>query len=491
MSESRHSLLLRQLKRVFGDGPTPVELGPFVDAVDEAYRAFDADRAMLERSLELSSQELLQANAELRRRQAELTAAQAALEERVAERTRQLEAANAELRRQMSERAAAEAQLRQSQRMEAIGRLAGGIAHDFNNLLTAVLGYTHLLIGALGTHPAVGHAEEIRRATLRASSLTRQLLAFSRRQRLSPVDLDLNHALADIGRLLRRLIGEHIDIDLQLAPEGAVTRVDPTQFEQVVINLAINSRDAMPEGGRLTFRTTRVDLDEGAARQVGLRAGAYVGLDVEDTGTGIDPETLPHIFEPFFTTKPPGEGTGLGLSTVYGIVKQSGGGVAVARTAPGGTTIRVYLPRAIGLGAATAEPAAAARPAPGPVAARRRVLVVEDEDAVRRLIGAVLGAEGYRAILAANGREALTLLESPDVEVDLVVTDIVMPVMNGRDLAARLKDLRPNLPLLFMTGYEPGVDAGTPESDILLKPFTPDSLLIAVRDRLERTLRAS
>ena len=592
-----HSLLRRQLKRHFRDAEIPAELPPVLESVDQAYRQFDDDRAMLERSLDLSSQELLQANTELRTlvaafpdqilridsngvildvkgaRHAEpargwtigrpiaevldaaargpmiealarlsqsgapvnleveigadtpaprlfearlqpmagaqvmlilrdvteryyaekqLRASQLALHEahrdlerRVDERTAALARANDELRREMADRQTAESsrseleeQLRHAQKMEAIGRLSGGIAHDFNNLLTAIRGYSELLLTSLAGSPLRSDVEEIFNAAERAATLTGQLLAFSRRQILSPEILVLNQRVMDMGRMLNRLIGEHIAIDLHLATDLWSVRADAAQLEQVLVNLALNARDAMPDGGRLAIETANREVSAAQARALEISPGLFVELLVRDTGIGIPAEVQGHIFEPFFTTKPKGAGTGLGLSMVYGFVRQSGGTVTV-QSAPGrGSTFSLLLPR-------TDDTTPSGPPTPRTLSAATQgsgtVLIAEDERALRRLSATVLRQAGYQTIEASDGQQALDLYTVHSHSIVMVVTDVVMPRMGGIELAKRLRALRPEIPLLFVTGYveqsETLHEQGTP---VLLKPFSPDSLLKAV-----------
>ena len=592
-----HSLLRRQLKRHFHDGEIPAELRPMLESVDQAYRQFDDDRAMLERSLDLSSQELLQANTELRalvgafpdqilrldshgvildvkgathaeptrgwtigrpivdvvdaaargplsealvrlsqsgapmhleieigadtpapRRyearlqpmadaqvmlilrdvteryyaEKQLRASQLALHEahrdlerRVDERTAALARVNDELRREIAERQAAESarseleeQLRHAQKMEAIGRLSGGIAHDFNNLLTAIRGYSELLLASLAGPPLRTDVEEIFNAADRAATLTGQLLAFSRRQLLSPEILVLNQRVMDMGRMLNRLIGEHIAIDLHLATDLWSVRADAAQLEQVLVNLALNARDAMPDGGRLAIETANRDVSVAQARALEISPGLFVELLVRDTGIGIPADVQGRIFEPFFTTKPKGAGTGLGLSMVYGFVRQSGGTVSV-QSAPGlGSTFSLLLPR-------TDDTTPSGPPAPRPLPAATHgtgtVLIVEDERALRRLSATVLRQAGYQTIEASDGQQALDLYTVHSHRIVMVVTDVVMPRMGGIELAKRLRALRSDIPLLFVTGYveqsETLHEQGTP---VLLKPFSPNSLLTAV-----------
>src|SRR5881296_1466669 len=383
-----------------------------------------------------------------------------------------------------------EEQFRQSQKMEAVGQLAGGIAHDFNNLLTAILGNTQLLLRELPPGDSKrGDVEEIRKASERAASLTRQLLAYSRRQMLQPEVLDLNVVVAEMDKMLRRLIGEHIALAAVLAPDLGRVRADPNQIEQVIVNLAVNARDAMPEGGKLTIETANMDLDEMFAQaHLGSVAGSYAMLAVTDTGAGMDASVRAHLFEPFFTTKEVGKGTGLGLATVYGIVKQSEGYIT-AYSEPGhGTTFKIYLPRAAAPGAAPPAPPAP----PGKATARgsETILVVEDEEAVRSLSRRALEASGYTVLAAADGPDAVRLLERYGGPIHLVLTDVIMPGMNGRELAERLVQRRPGLRVLYMSGY-PGdaiVHRGAlePGTAFLQKPFMPEDLARKVREVLDQ-----
>ena len=598
-----HSLLRRQLKRHFPDARVPPEFEPMLEAIDQAYKQFDNDRAMLERSLDLSSQELLQANSELRalvrafpdhilrldprgtiidirgaaseqsrrwlpgrdfletldartqppvrdalqrvaaehapisleleanidvaaprfyearllplaetqvlmilrdvteRHYAErlLRASQLALHEahrdlerRVDERTAALGHANEELRREMAERQAAESarseledQLRHAQKMEAIGRLSGGIAHDFNNLLTAIRGYSELLMKALQGSPLHDDVEEIFNAADRASTLTGQLLAFSRRQILSPEIVVLNQRVSDMSRMLDRLIGEHIAIDLRLASDLWSVRADAAQLEQVLVNLVLNARDAMPQGGRLAIETSNRDVKAKEARALDVAAGPFVELLVRDNGVGIPPDVQARIFEPFFTTKPKGAGTGLGLSMVYGFVKQSGGAVTVDSAIGKGTTFSLLLPRTDDM----PRKAPASRGfAPQAERGSGTVLIAEDERALRRLSATVLGQAGFDTLEASDGQQALDLFNVHSGRIVTVVTDVVMPRMGGIELAERLRHSHPDLPILFVTGYVEQSDAlhesaaGTP---VLLKPFSPEALLRAVSSAIQ------
>jgi PAS domain S-box-containing protein len=376
--------------------------------------------------------------------------------------------------RDLSERRRLEAQLAQSQKMEAIGRLAGGVAHDFNNLLMVILGYADLMLLRLEEDaPGREQVEQMRKAAESAASLTRQLLAFSRRQVLQPRALDLNAIVGGLGPMLRRLIGE--DIELVIQPEATrEAEADPAQVEQVIVNLAVNARDAMPTGGRLVMGTADVERD----------GSGWVMLSVSDTGQGMDAATAGRIFEPFFTTKELSKGTGLGLSMVYGIVQQHRGLIDVD-TAPGcGATFRVYLPRASGP-ASAATVVTRARPALG---GTETILLVEDEPAVRALVRDILTGYGYTVLEAASGAEALAFFEGDGSRIDLLLTDVVMPSMSGKTLAGRLTAARPDLDVLFMSGYTDDVIGrhGVLDSKLayIQKPFTPEQLARKVRDVL-------
>ncbi len=391
----------------------------------------------------------------------------------------------------VTERRALEQQLRQSQKMEAVGRLAGGIAHDFNNLLMVISGYSEFLLDRLGPEPALrGPAQEIASAAGRATSLTRQLLAFSRKQMLAPKILDLNGVVTENLKMLTRMIGE--DIDLVMVPSAGLgtVRADAGQIEQVIMNLAVNARDAMPAGGKLTIETSNVSLDEDYARfHAPLRPGNYVMLAISDTGAGMDSETQSHIFEPFFTTKGP-KGTGLGLSTVYGIVKQSGGYIWVYSEAGRGTTFKIYLPRVaetVESPAQVAVPAESAAAEPG----TETILLVEDEANLRYLARQFLEKQGYRVIEAADGAVAMQIAVAHEAVIHLLLTDVIMPGMNGRELAQRISEIRPNVKVLYMSGYTENVigrngtlDAGV---RLLQKPFTLRDLKSKVREVLDST----
>ena len=377
-----------------------------------------------------------------------------------------------------------EQQLLASQRLEAVGRLAGGVAHDFNNVLTAVLGSTELLL--LDTPPGAANREEleiIREAATHAQDLIRQLLAFSSRQALKPVVLDVNHLVKNVGKMLRRLIGENIELTTEPAPDVDSVCADPGQLEQVLVNLVVNARDAMPQGGRLTIATANLTVAEGAAL---LPPGRYVVLRVTDTGTGMDAATVERAFEPFFTTKPHGKGSGLGLATVYGIVRQSGGHVEVESVPGAGTTFRIHLPRVEDV-AEQGAASTAATPARGV----ETVLVVEDDERVRTLARKALEQAGYRVLVAAGGKEALAAAEGHDGPIDLLMTDVVMPEMSGRTLTRRLTQRHPDLKVLYMSGYsdEDIAQHGVFEAGIafIKKPFTPSVLTKKLREVLDET----
>jgi PAS domain S-box-containing protein len=389
--------------------------------------------------------------------------------------------------REVTERKHLEEQLWQSQKMEAVGQLAGGVAHDFNNLLTAINGYSELLLRRIGPEDAIRkELQEILKAGQRATSLTRQLLAFSRRQVLQPKVIDLNTAVSEMGKMLRRLIGEDIELLSFTAPDLGPVKVDPGQIEQVILNLAVNARDAMPKGGKLIIETTNVKLDEIYARQhIAVTPGDYVCLAISDTGCGMDAETQSRLFEPFFTTKEPGKGTGLGLSTVYGIVKQSGGNIWVYSEPGRGTTFKIYLPR-------VNEPVERVRPAEetaGHLQGSEVILLVEDDGMVRSLVSEILRMQGYQVLEASSGHEAIYLCEHRQAPIHLLLTDMVLPGLSGSELAERLSGLRPGLKVLFMSGYTDRalLHQGHLNFDeaYLQKPFTPDALARKVREVLD------
>jgi len=387
-----------------------------------------------------------------------------------------------------------EAQLTQAQKMEAVGRLAGGVAHDFNNLTTAILGYSELMLRRLDPDdPLRRHVAEVTRAAERAAALTRQLLAFSRKQLLQPKVLDVAEVLEHSRGLLERLIGEDVELVTRGEPGVGRVRADPVQLDQVILNLAVNARDAMPRGGRLVLEASNADLDEDYAHEhVTVRPGRYVMLAVSDTGHGMDKETQQRIFEPFFTTKEMGKGTGLGLSTVYGIVQQSGGYVWVYSEVGRGTTFKIYLPR-------VEDEADRPPPVAEPPAARAitsgLVLLVEDEASVRELLRELLETAGYSVLEASRPGEALRIAQARAEPIQLLITDVVMPEMTGPELARRLAEMRPGLRMLFLSGYTEGVvvDKGLlgEGAHFLQKPFTGEVLEAKVREVLDAAARAA
>jgi PAS domain S-box-containing protein len=385
----------------------------------------------------------------------------------------------------ITERKKLEGQLLQSQKLESIGRLAGGVAHDFNNLLTAILGYAEIVM--LRADSSLAHnVEQIKLAADRAARLTRQLLIFARRGVIEPTVLDLNELVLHLSHLLRRLIGE--DVELEVTPSLGLwaVRADAGQIEQVLVNLAVNARDAMPEGGRLIIATGNVDVDEARAREPGMApAGQYARLIVTDTGTGMTEDTKAHLFEPFFTTKERGKGTGLGLATCHGIVQQSGGYIFCSSEVGKGTTFTIYFPRYHGRAAAAERTEEA--PVPG---GAETVLVVEDEPSVRALAVGALGERGYRVLEAGNGVEALRVAERHGTRIDLLVTDLVMPRMGGKDLAEQLRATQPDLRVLYTSGYTEDerirLGEASDQAKFLQKPFTGTTLARRVRDALGR-----
>ena len=387
----------------------------------------------------------------------------------------------------ITERRVLENQLRQSQKMEAIGRLAGGVAHDFNNLLTVISGYTELLIERTDSaSPLYPKIESIHHATERAAALTRQLLAFSRKQLLELKVVDINRIVSEMERLLCPLIGENIELQTRLAPDLGRTRADTGQIEQVLMNLVVNSKDALPHGGRITIQTANVEVGHDQFRHEYhyIRPGSYVLLAVSDNGQGMDAETQARIFEPFFTTKERGKGTGLGLSTVYGIIKQSGGYILVQSELEKGTTFCIYLPR-------VEEPAETARPVrvqPAQSSASETVLLVEDEESVRQLVRETLEAKGYKVLEADHGAAALQIAERHSGPIDILITDVVMPGMNGREVSAQLCAAHPKTRVLYLSGYAEAAvvheGALEPGASFLQKPFTLQTLARKVREVL-------
>jgi PAS domain S-box-containing protein len=383
-----------------------------------------------------------------------------------------------------------EEQLRQALKMEAVGKLAGGVAHDFNNLLTAIMGHSELCLRRLTPDNSFyHHIDQIKKAGDRAAGLTRQLLAFSRKQILQPEVLDLNHIVMELSKMLQRLIGEDIDLRIQLAAELGKVKADPNQLEQVLMNLVVNARDAMPKGGKLTIETSNVQLgEEFADSHMSVPPGHYVMLAVSDSGCGMDAQTQARVFEPFFTTKEVGKGTGLGLATVYGIVKQSEGSIWVYSELGRGTTFKIYLPFVdagvfeVAAGIETGELARGAE----------TVLLVEDEEAVREMATEILRDCGYHVLEAQHPKEALTLAAEYDGEIHLMLTDVVMPLMSGRELAEQLMPLRPDMRVLYMSGYTDDaiVHHGVLEEGtaFIAKPFSIDSLALKLRETLDATV---
>jgi signal transduction histidine kinase len=385
------------------------------------------------------------------------------------------------------ERTRLEEQFRQAQKMEAVGRLAGGVAHDFNNLLTVITGYSDLLLAGrdLG-EPQRSALEEIRRSAERGGQLTHQLLAFSRRQPLEPHIVRLNELILQMEKMLRRLIGEDVELITIPAASRDTVEADAGRLEQVIMNLVVNARDAMPNGGKLTIETGVVHLGETySARQLGIQPGQHVTISISDTGVGMDEDTQSHLFEPFFTTKVPGRGTGLGLATAYGIIRQSGGAIGIVSELGIGTTARIYLPVA----EAKAD-AAPKKPAPaGPLNGAETILLVEDEARVRKLIVDVLAARGYRVLEATRGPEAIRLAAAENGPIHLAVVDVVMPEMSGPEVIRQIQPRRPELRVLYISGYtdEAIVHHGVLESGaaFLQKPFLPDVLARRIREVLD------
>jgi two-component system, cell cycle sensor histidine kinase and response regulator CckA len=399
--------------------------------------------------------------------------------------------------RNVAEREQLEGQVRQAQKMEAVGRLATGIAHDFNNLLTVLMGYSDELVeGVEASSPLRKPVEEVRRAVERAAGLTQQLLAFSRRQTIATERIDVNITVANMQGLLRRLLGPEVRLELSLGRDVSAIEADPAQIGQIVMNLAVNARDAMPAGGQLTIRTANVDL---GAEHLDVIPGPHVMIEVRDTGAGMTPDVQWRLFEPFFTTKPAGEGTGLGLSMVSAIVRQHGGHVSVSSEPGKGSTFHVYFPRVEGTGIGASSPGRAAivtdetgadaSPIDGATGDAGVVLLAEDDRAVRRLMTTELRRHGFVVLEARDGAEALQICTEYGHPIDVLVTDIVMPTMNGMDLAQRATPMRPDMDVVFMTGHpeRAGVGVDMPDAgQVLLKPFTPDVLVECVQQTLER-----
>jgi len=382
-----------------------------------------------------------------------------------------------------------EEQLFQSQKMEAIGRLAGGIAHDFNNILTAILGYAEFSELSLSADdPLRANLEEIHRAGTRAAELTRQLLAFARKQIIEPRVVNVNEVILKMNKMLSRLIGENIELVKELEPELGLTKMDPSQFEQIVINLVVNARDAMPQGGRVVLETHNVDLDDEYCRQnVEVSPGSYIQLSVSDTGIGMDARTRSQVFEPFFTTKEKDKGTGLGLATCYGIVKQAGGHIWLYSEPANGTTVKIYLPHT----SESKPEQTSSELSTIPLEGTETILLVEDEPSVRELAKQILAKQGYKVLTAPTVDEVLQLAQDYAGPIDLIVTDVVMPKMGGRQVAEHIGRVRSGIKVLFMSGHTENaiVHQGVLETgtEFLSKPFTPTGLARKVREILERS----
>jgi two-component system, cell cycle sensor histidine kinase and response regulator CckA len=405
-------------------------------------------------------------------------------------------ATNVELKSEIAGRELAEEALRQAQKMEAVGRLAGGVAHDFNNLLTIIRGYAVLALNRVGSDGVlVRELNEILKATDRAAAMTRRLLAFSRKQVLQLQVLDLNTVVTQMSDLLPPVLGADIDLVLDLAPDLGHVKADSAQMEQAIMNLVFNARDAMPRGGKLKIQTVNVDLDQEYVRcHEGAQAGPHVMLTVCDTGQGMTTETLSHVFEPFFTTKDINKGTGLGLATVYGTLRQSGGFVTVSSKVDAGTTFQIYLPRVEEAIAVVEVPVIA----PQHLHGAETVLVIEDDDAVRRMTREFLKIKGYTVIEARGATAAIQAVDNCGDQIALVLTDVLMPGMKGRDLVERLVKLRSDLKVLYMSAYteDAAINIGvlSPGTDFIEKPFSPDELAAKVRQvlgRMPKTRRAS
>lgn len=405
---------------------------------------------------------------------------------------KEVAAGNKELKREIAVRENAEQALREAQKMEAVGRLAGGVAHDFNNLLMVIRGHAAVSLNRAGSDGALRRElNEILKWTDRAASLTRRLLAFSRKQVLQLRVLDLNSLVMQVKDLLPPVLGEDVRLVLDLDPELGRVKADAAQMEQVIMNLVFNARDAMPQGGELKIQTANAELDQAwAQRHAGAQTGPHVMLSVQDTGHGMDPEVLSHVFEPFFTTKDSTKGTGLGLATVYGTVRQSGGCVTVASKPSEGTTFQIYLPRVEEPVETTEEPSAAPQPTRGV----ETILVVEDNDAVRRMTREFLHIHGYTVIEARGAADAIQIMEAQKEQIDLVLTDVLMPGMKGRELMSRLSELRSDLKVLYMSAYteDAAINIGVlnPGTDFIEKPFGPEDLAIKVRGVLARAATA-
>ncbi len=420
-----------------------------------------------------------------KRMEEELRRARDELERRVEERTRELKESNDRLRLEIAERQEVEKKLLQRHKLEAVGRLAGGIAHDFNNLMAVILNSCGLLDAGLPSGDARRQqVEDIAAAGEHAAALTRQLLTFSRAQIYTREIVDLNQIVRDLGSMLERVIGEDVELVTILSEASALVESDRGQLEQVVMNLAVNARDAMPAGGRLSIETRVTELDDDAARASGLRPGRYLALVVTDSGVGMDETTQQQMFDPFFTTKEDGKGTGLGLSTVYGIVRQHGGTISVDSAPARGARFTVLFPSADERTPSALPPAREHRVATG----HETVLLVEDQERLRTVLAEVLKELGYRVLTAKSGEEALDIVAAPNVAIDALVSDVVMARIGGPELATRMRALRPNLPILLMSGYadDAQLSAMDPQPAFLQKPFRPGALAAKLRELLDR-----
>jgi signal transduction histidine kinase len=529
LRELEHNLALAEMRRSNALGPVTLRedaLKPAADAPAQGIAAMRAEeRSRLEQHLERADLAAREARAALialaalaglllvaiyalmargaaqrARAAAERGMADAQVEARIQERTAEMSAAQETLISEIEGRHGAgesqrrsERRMHQAQRLEAVGRLAGGVAHDFNNLLTAILGYCQLMKRRLGPDdPAWQDTAQIEKAADSAAGLTRQMLAFSRQQVLQPRVLDLNELVMGMDTMLRRIVGLEVELKITLGRELGHVEADPGQLKQVLLNLAVNARDAMPIGGRLTIGTDNVTLDDVMAAGVGgLASGSYVVLTVADTGCGMDEETRAHVFEPFFTTKDMGRASGLGLSTVHGIVEQSAGRIEVASEPGKGSTFRILLPQV----ASALHPPAPAFDTPGIEGGTESILLVEDEPQVRAVVRAMLTLSGYTVIEACDGAEAFSLCEQFDQPIDVMLTDVALPIMSGPDLAKHVALLRPGLKVVYMSGYteKASIQHGAlgPEAAFLQKPFSVEDLLRKVRQVLDDRAQAA